>query len=63
MRYMLMQEENENLECKYGDKLVDLSCENEADTTIINPAAADQPLTDEGTDATEIQSEGTAHSY
>lgn len=50
-------EENENLECKYGDKLVDLSCENEADTTIINPAAADQPLTDEGTDATEIQIE------
>ncbi|KAG5564742.1 hypothetical protein RHGRI_000817 [Rhododendron griersonianum] len=52
---MSMQVENESVGCKYGDKLMDISCENEADTTIIYPTAADQLLTNEGTDASEIQ--------
>ncbi|KAG5564747.1 hypothetical protein RHGRI_000822 [Rhododendron griersonianum] len=47
--------ENESVGCKYGDKLMDICCENEADTTIIYPAAANQLLTNEGTDASEIQ--------
>lgn len=60
---MSMQVENESVGCKYGDKLMDISCENEADATIIYPTAADQLLTNEGTDASEIQIDGMAHSY
>ncbi|KAF7154562.1 hypothetical protein RHSIM_Rhsim01G0098000 [Rhododendron simsii] len=39
--------ENESEGCKYGGKLMDISCENQADTTIIYPTAADQLLTNE----------------
>ncbi|PSS01890.1 Titin like [Actinidia chinensis var. chinensis] len=44
-----------NVGCEYGEKLIDVSCENEPDTTQINTATADQLLTEEGTDAFEIQ--------
>ncbi|XP_057507135.1 uncharacterized protein LOC130790190 [Actinidia eriantha] len=45
----------ENVGCQHGEELIYVSCENEPDTTRINATTADQLLTEEGTDASEIQ--------
>ena len=53
----------ENVGCEYGEELIYISCENEPDTTRINAASADQLLTEEGTDASEIQITGMSQSW
>ncbi|KAL7168138.1 hypothetical protein ACSBR2_038559 [Camellia fascicularis] len=46
----------ENVGCKYGDKSIDLSCENEPDMTRTGTTTADQLLPKERTDSSEFQS-------
>ncbi|XP_028058662.1 uncharacterized protein LOC114262502 [Camellia sinensis] len=46
----------ENVGCKYGDKSIGLSCENESDMTRTGTTTADQLLPKERTDSSEFQS-------
>ncbi|CAL5400185.1 unnamed protein product [Camellia sinensis] len=53
----------ENVGCKYGDKSIDLSCENESDMTRTGTTTADQLLPKERTDSSEFQSKDQYDSH
>ncbi|XP_028068722.1 uncharacterized protein LOC114271293 [Camellia sinensis] len=53
----------ENVGCKYGDKSIDCSCENESDMTRTGTTTADQLLPKEMTDSSEFQSKDQYDSH